>query len=101
MAHDPLRFAEELSAKLATSSRHVCFLLGAGTSRACGLPDPDAAALDGKVCAHIVEALDLTAADLDPMRGLAAWVGRARYRLPVEIFTVNYDLLIETVLEES
>jgi hypothetical protein len=153
--HDPLRFAEDLSAKLATSSRHVCFLLGAGASRACGLPDveqltqkvlaaldepdkanfqfqltdhnleealsrlrriaslvgenqkvdglsgPEASALDVKVCASIVKALDAAEADLTPMRGLAAWVGRARYRSPVELFTVNYDLLIETALEEA
>src|SRR5436305_5852424 len=37
--HDPLRFATSLSAKLATRSRHVCFFLGAGTAKACGLPD--------------------------------------------------------------
>ncbi len=153
--HDPLRFAEDLSAKLATSSRHVCFVLGAGASRACGLPDvqqltqkvldalgePDktnfqfqltdhnleealsrlrriaalvredqkvdgltgqeAFALDASVCANIVKALDIAGADLTPMRGLAAWVARARYRSPVELFTVNYDLLIETALEEA
>jgi hypothetical protein len=37
--HDPLRFINALSAKLASRSRHVCVLLGAGASRACGLPD--------------------------------------------------------------
>jgi hypothetical protein len=31
---------------------------------------------------------------------LAAWIARARYRLPIEIFTVNYDLLAERALEE-
>ncbi|HEX3240726.1 MAG TPA: hypothetical protein VHR18_11420 [Solirubrobacterales bacterium] len=39
MTHDPLDFAEELGRKLATRSRHVCALFGAGVSRACGLPD--------------------------------------------------------------
>ena len=33
------------------------------------------------------------------MTRFASWVGRADYHLPVEIFTINYDLLIETALE--
>ena len=152
--HDPVRFATELSAKLATRSRHVCAFLGAGAARACGLPDvtelqsrvldalpkdqgeafgyqldgrnleqalsrlrriaalldddqridglgaSEAAALDAAVCEVIVRELDIAEAELSPMIGLAAWVARADYRLPVELFTVNYDLLIETALEK-
>lgn len=151
--HDPLRFAADLSAKLASRSRHVCAFLGAGVSRACGLPDvarlqervlerlddqdreafarqlqgrnleeglsrlrritallsgdqavddltaEQAAALDAAVCEAIVKELDLHSADLAPVNGLAAWAARADYRLPVELFTVNYDLLLETALE--
>jgi len=37
--HDPLRFTTGLGAKLATRSRHICTLFGAGTSKAAGLPD--------------------------------------------------------------
>ena len=33
------------------------------------------------------------------MLALAAWAVRADYNLPLELFTVNYDLLIETALE--
>jgi hypothetical protein len=33
------------------------------------------------------------------MLGLAAWIARSDYRAPVEVFTVNYDLLIEEALE--
>jgi hypothetical protein len=33
------------------------------------------------------------------MLQLAAWAGRADYHLPVQIFTLNYDLLVETALE--
>jgi len=152
--HDPLRFAADLSAKLATKSRHVCTFLGAGVARACGLPDvteledrvlkvlakehqeafqlqlsgrnleqalsrlrriaalledeqqidglgaDDAAAVDAAVCEAIVRELDIAEADLAPVLGLAAWVARADYRAPVELFTVNYDLLIETALEK-
>lgn len=151
--HDLLGFATQLSAKLATRSRHVCVLLGAGASRACGLPDvaelqtrvadrlggddrarfsallegrnleealsrlrriaaleagdqvvdgltsAAAAALDVAVCRAIVGELDPANADLGPVHGLAAWAARADYRLPVELFTVNYDLLIEMGLE--
>lgn len=153
MTHDPIRFASDLSAKLATSSRHVCLLLGAGAACACGLPDVaelekrvlaalpesqrkllslqlngrnleaalsrlrriaalldgdqaidgltsgDAAALDAVVCQSIVGQLDTANANLDPMVYLAAWVARSSYRLPIEIFTTNYDLLIEAGLE--
>jgi hypothetical protein len=37
--HSPQGFATGLAAKLATRSRHVCMFLGAGASKACGLPD--------------------------------------------------------------
>lgn len=151
--HDPLDFASTLSAKLATRSRHVCILLGAGAARACGLPDvaaleervaarlpngkaafervfagldleqglsrlrrihalldgseqtidgltgAEAQELDRSICQTIVAQLDLTNADLAPMTSFASWVGRSDYHLPLEIFTVNYDLLVETALE--
>lgn len=56
--------------------------------------------LDRAACKVIVEALDLEDADLKPMQCFAAWVARADYHLPIEVFTVNYDLLIETALED-
>ncbi|WP_277182477.1 SIR2 family protein [Caballeronia sp. BR00000012568055] len=152
--HDPLRFAAGLSAKLATRSRHVCALFGAGTSKACGLPDvaelqrsvlkslseiqrnmlntqltgrnlegalsrlrriaallsgdqtidgltaADAISLDRAICRVVISEVDICRANLKPTRYFAAWLARARYHLPVEIFTVNYDLLFETALEE-
>jgi hypothetical protein len=151
--HDPLTFATQLSAKLATRSRHVCAFLGAGIARACGLPDVsqlqervgprlvekdravfasllhgrniegalsrlrriaalvtgedridqlsagEARALDASICEAIVAELDVAAANLSPVTNLAAWAARADYRVPVELFTVNYDLLLETALE--
>jgi len=153
--HDPLRFAADLSAKLATRSRHVCTFLGAGVARACGLPDiaqlqqrvltnlkdkdhakafeyqlkdrnleqalsrlrriatlltddqeidgltaEQASELDKAVCQVIVGELKIKPdTNLVPVEHFAAWAGRTRYRLPVEIFTVNYDLLLETALE--
>jgi hypothetical protein len=154
--HDPGSFAAGLAGRLAPRSRHICVFLGAGASRACGLPtvaelqkevlkglEKDAQAqfegqlkgrnleqaltrlrrihallddgtgeidgltahvaanLDRDVCRQVVAALDLKDADLDPMLLFAAWVGRTDHHLPLEIFTVNYDLLIETALEDA
>lgn len=65
-----------------------------------GLTKTKAAALDAAVCKAIVKALDIEKADLAPVYHFAAWAARADYRLPIEIFTVNYDLLLETALEE-
>ena len=65
-----------------------------------GLTKKDAQDLDVSICKSIVKQLDASNANLAPMYHLAAWIARARYRLPIEIFTVNYDLLAETALEE-
>ena len=151
--HDPLQFVNGLSSKLASRSRHVCVFLGAGASRACGLPDVSqleervknqlqgedkkhllqqlegrnleqalsrirrvAALLDGDtelggltregatnldrvICQAIVSELSVDEANLEPVRRLASWASRADYHWPLEVFTVNYDLLIETAFE--
>jgi len=150
--HDPQRFAVDLSAKLASRSRHVCLFLGAGAAKSCGLPgiaelqtlvladlnpaDRDlfsqqlngrnleqglsrlrriaaletetvieglrgarANELDKIICQAIVKKLDIGQADIEPVLKLASWIARADYHHPIEIFTVNYDLLIETALD--
>ena len=163
MRHNAQKFVSNLSAKLATRSRHVCVLLGAGASKACGLPDvaslqasvlakldepyrglfetqlkhgnleqalsrvrkiaallkgavtsqgatPEsvegltagaASTLDELVCEAIVEQLSSPMANLLPMKDLAAWAGHSDYHFPIEIFTVNYDLLLEEALEDQ
>lgn len=152
--HDPLRFTTGLGAKLATRSRHICTLFGAGTSKAAGLPDISQlqtrvlarlddtqrarleAQLDGRnleqglsrlrriaallvgeqvldgltaaaavdldraICRAIIAEVDIHGANLSPSRNFAAWLARTNYHAPVEVFTVNYDLLLETALEE-
>lgn len=152
--HDVVRFANGLSEKLASRSRHVCLFLGAGASRACGLPDvaglekhlretldgderatferllagrnleqvltrlrrisalltgsgdkvdgltaKNASELDLAICRIIITQLAVDRADLAPMFSLGAWAARADYHRALELFTVNYDLLIETGLE--
>lgn len=152
--HNISDFADGLGAKLAARSRHVCAFLGAGSSKACGLPDvvrlqelvlaaledgqraafqtqlhdrnleqalsrtrriaalleggagevdgldaASASELDREVCRLIVQHLDLAGADLEPALRFAAWASQSDYSLPLELFTVNYDLLLETALE--
>ncbi len=152
-SHDPHSFVSSLGSKLATRSRHVCFFLGAGVGRSCGLPDvgglqdivlntlddanrtllnqqlqnnnlegalsrirrianlisgeetvdgltaDTARDLDRLICQQIARALDVNVEDNDPVICLAAWLARASYHLPIELFTVNYDLLLEDALE--
>ena len=152
--HDPLRFVNDLSSKLASRSRHVCVLLGAGVSKACGLPDVSqleervklrvrqddqerlsrqlqgrnleqalsrirqfatllegnsqldgithvtAVDLDRQVCQAIVVELSTDTANLAPVLQLASWAARTDYHWPLEVFTVNYDLLVETAFEQ-
>ena len=64
-----------------------------------GLTNKNAKALDAAVCKAIVKALDIQNANLEPVYRFAAWAARADYNLPVELFTVNYDLLLETALD--
>ena len=153
--HDPLQFVNDLSAKLASRSRHVCVLLGAGASKACGLPDVSelaqrvrqhldqednerlshllegrtleqalsrirrlatllegdseldgltgavAAQLDRNVCQAIVREVSTDAANLEPARRFASWAARSDYHWPLEVFTINYDLVVETAFERS
>lgn len=56
--------------------------------------------LDKNVCEAIVKNLNIDSANLTAAYHLAAWTARAAYHLPVELFTPNYDLLIETALEK-
>jgi hypothetical protein len=148
------RFVNGLSEKLASRSRHVCFFVGAGAARACGLPDvagledhlrtslsgdalsnferlmvgrnleqvlsrlrriaaligdstdkvdglsaDEASDLDVEICRLIVGKLTVDPSKIGPMFRFASWAARADYHQPLEAFTVNYDLLIETALE--
>jgi len=65
-----------------------------------GLTKKEAEALDTAVCKAIVKALDMQQADMTTVNNFAAWAARADYDLPVELFTVNYDLLLESALEK-
>jgi hypothetical protein len=65
-----------------------------------GLKADSARLLDIRICELIVQELGGDATDMAPVLKFGAWASRADYSRPVEIFTVNYDLLIECALEE-
>ena len=65
-----------------------------------GLTAQAALDLDQAICRANIAELDIRNADFAPSRHFAAWLARANYHAPVEVFTVNYDLLLETALEE-
>lgn len=57
--------------------------------------------LDMQICKIISRELATDRQDLTAVQHLAAWAHRAHHHLPVELFTVNYDLLMETALEDT
>lgn len=79
--------------------RRIHALLDGGTDSVDDLSAATARALDLSVCQLIIRALDASNVHAAPMLRFAGWAARADYHLPVEVFTVNYDLLLETALE--
>ena len=78
--------------------RRVAALLDGDTELE-GLTREAATNLDKVICQAIVSELSVDEANLEPVRRLASWASRADYHWPLEVFTVNYDLLIETAFE--
>ena len=72
----------------------------AGADKIRGLSREDLTDLDNTICGSIAILADqrLPASDT-PYHRLAAWIGAAERTVPVEIFTTNYDLLMEEALE--
>lgn len=66
-----------------------------------GLDSASAERLDQVICSAVILALDDSHADLTPFNTLGAWLGSVDYERPVELFTVNYDLLLERGLEHA
>ena len=55
--------------------------------------------VDLSISQAIIAAVTEATADLRPFETLASWASGEYYRLPIELFTVNYDTLIEEALE--
>jgi hypothetical protein len=102
--HDKAAFERQLEGRNIEQAlsrlRRISALL-TGTETVGDLTASQAHNLDLTVCQAIIEALDISSADLTPVDHLASWLARANYRDPVELFTVNYDLLLETALEKA
>ncbi len=79
--------------------RRLVAILGDGQSLG-DFNSASAKELQTAITSAIIPALDHKAARHEPFRLFANWVSGAYYRLPIEIFTINYDLLLETGFEE-
>ena len=67
-----------------------------------GLTESELLDLENKICSVIVAKLDVTLPDQEtPYHRLCKWMGSIDRKVAVEIFTTNYDLLIEQALEDS
>ena len=64
-----------------------------------GLTQESAMRLDRAVCQAIVGELSTNPEELEPAIRFATWAAGADYHWPLEVFTVNYDLVIETAFE--
>lgn len=57
-------------------------------------------ALDKEICRQIVNAVSSPSGSIEPFIRLASWMSKSDYHAPIEVFTVNYDLLVELGLED-
>lgn len=82
---------------------HVRFLKQvAGKDKARNISAVDAETLDATICNELAKMADQRLPSLEtPYHKLAAWTGAINRSFPVEIFTTNYDLLIEEALESN
>ena len=74
----------------------------AGQEEVRGLTAQQLSLLDNRICGviHDVVGQELPTRDT-PYHNVAKWISSARRAHPVEIFTPNYDLLLEQALEET
>jgi hypothetical protein len=83
-----------------TRIRRIIALLAADESFA-GLTLEDASHLELAVTASIVETIANARPTSNPYDGVASWLGRQRRHEPVEVFSLNYDLLLEHALDDA
>ncbi len=73
----------------------------AGKATVRGLTAADLDKLDETICAYIHETADKQLPGRDtPYHHVASWVDAVRRATPIEIFTTNYDLLMEQAFED-
>lgn len=81
-----------------TRLRRIRALLDEGEEFA-GFTPESARDLEAKITEGIINNLTTPTPNLDAVRAFAFWAAGEYYTRPIEVFTVNYDLLIETGLE--
>jgi hypothetical protein len=80
--------------------RNLRTVAGAGNAR--GLTSTDLDELDRILCHAVCAVVKVALPTRDtPYHKLARWMGAARRANPIQIFTTNYDLLMEQALEEA
>lgn len=66
-----------------------------------GLTEEELKKLDSEVCKNIVEEINVSLPNYDtPYHSLSSWISSIEREIPIEIYTTNYDLLMEQALEE-
>ena len=82
---------------------HIRTLIqAAGRDTVRGLTSDQLKGLDGKICALIDEAVrKKLPMKFTPYHQLASWVNAIARKSPIEVFTTNYDLLMEQAFEEQ
>jgi len=80
--------------------RKVDAILGEGESYN-GATKQQLKALDQHLCAEIMEVFTSISPEGTSYNSFARWLSSTDYTRPVEIFTLNYDLLVESALEEE
>ncbi len=81
-----------------TFVRSLYQVVGGGAAR--GFSKPQLEALDLAVSESIATIVDVPLPlEVTPFDRVAQWIGSTRRAFPVELFTTNYDLLIERALE--
>ncbi|TKF53221.1 SIR2 family protein [Vibrio lentus] len=67
-----------------------------------GLEESDLQDLEKRICSEIVKKLDVSLPDSNtPYHDLCTWIGSIDRKSPIELFTTNYDLLLEEALEDE
>ncbi|ACT95678.1 SIR2 family protein [Dyadobacter fermentans] len=74
----------------------------AGKGKVRGFSQNDLAEIEKVICHKIVDLIDVALPDSEtPYHQLSAWIASIDREQAVDIFTTNYDLLLEQALEES
>jgi hypothetical protein len=91
-----LRNIEEILSRL----RLIAEVLSGTADELDGLTATAAADLDKVICSAISDVIKTTTTNLEAHLRFSRWCARSPYNRPLEIFTTNYDNLIEKSLEQ-